>query len=175
MCLAWTRAALVILAAVIAAAMLGVGSARSARDIYLVIAPIEGEYDYSGICDVGACGNVYRFAGSGPCLQGCTGFPSSADVTINVSGAVSKTFPPSPCISKSVSGTFSIAWSDATTSSGTLSGRSHDGKAYSLSGTISGGAYAGGSISALVGFPPSPCVSGSFTGGFTLFPPGPPA
>ena len=81
-----TRGPLVLVAAVIAAAMLGVGSARSAADIYLVIAPIEGEYDYSGICDVGACGNVYRFAGSGPCLQGCIGFPSSADVTINVSG-----------------------------------------------------------------------------------------
>ena len=172
-----TTTVLVPVGAAISVAMLGVGNVGNARaaaaDIYLIIAPIEGEYDYSSICDFGVCGSVYRFAGSGPCSQGCTGFPTSADVTINVSGGGSKPFPPSPCISKSVSGAISIVWSHETVSTGTLFGRSHDGKAYSLSGTISGGVYTGGSISALVSFPPNPCLAGSFTGGLALLPSGP--
>lgn len=168
-----TWGALVLVVAMVAAALLVAGNVGAAPAS--VKYSLAGTYAYSQPCDVTPCGtNAYSYAGSGSCLQGCTGFPTTADVTINVSGAVSKPFPPSPCISKSVSGTFSITWSDATVSTGTLSGRSHDGKAYSLSGTISGGADAGGSITALVGFPPSPCLLGSFTGGFALFPPGPP-
>jgi hypothetical protein len=123
--------------------------------------------------DPATCTDTYDYVASGSCEQSCTGFPSSADVTISVSGQTAKTFPPSPCISKSVSGTFSISWSDATTSTGTISGHPHDGKSYALSGTIIAGAYTGGSISSLLYYPPSPCLIGSFSGGLTLYPPNP--
>jgi hypothetical protein len=158
--------------AVAATLTLAVGSAGAAAGS--VAYSLSGAYAHSSSCgDVVCTANVYSYTGSGSCQQGCTGFPAGADVQITISGALSRTFPPSPCISKSVSGGFSITWSDATASTGTLSGRSRDGKAYMLSGTISGGAYSGGSLSVLVSFPPSPCLAGSFSGGFALYPPSP--
>jgi hypothetical protein len=116
------------------------------------------------------CVNTYSFTGAASCQQGCSGFPSGANVTLDASGSSTKILPPSPCVSKDVSGTFSIAWSDATSSSGTLTGHSHDGKSYAFSGVISTGAYAGGSISSHVNLPPNPCLSSTFTGTLTLSP-----
>ena len=168
------KKAMVLVAGVALTATLAfaVGTARATSGIDY---SLSGSYFPTQECTVDAltCTDTYDYAASGSCEQGCTGFPSGADVTISVSGQTAKTYPPSPCISKSVSGTFSITWSDATTSIGTLSGHTHDGKAYALSGTISGGAYMGGSISTLVYFPPSPCLIDSFAGGLTLYPPNP--
>jgi hypothetical protein len=161
--------ALVLGAALTLAVALGVGRAGAASGS--VDYSLAGTYSYSQTCEGGSCTNVYSYTGTGSCRLGCTGFPSGADVTITLGGDASRTHPPNTCISKSVSGTYSITWSDATSSTGTLSGRSRDGKAFSLSGTLDAGPFAGGSISVLVGFPPNPCLSGSFTGGFTLYPP----
>jgi hypothetical protein len=149
--------------------MLAVGTASASPGVDY---SLSGSYAQSTICELAVCSNVYDYSASGSC-QACTGFPPSAGVTMDFNGGASNTFPPSPCISKSVSGTFSITWSNATTSTGTLSGHTHDGKAYALSGIISAGAYTGGSISSLIYFPPNPCLAGSSPGTLTLYPPNP--
>jgi hypothetical protein len=168
--MALTKAAVLVAGVAMAVTMMvaaGTASASPGVDYSL-----SGGYAQSTLCEVAICSNVYDYSGSGSC-QGCTGFPTSANVTMNFSGATSNTYPPNPCISKTVSGTFSITWSDSTVSTGTLSGHTHDGKAYALSGTISGGAYMGGSISSLVRFPPNPCLAGTSAGTLTLYPPNP--
>jgi hypothetical protein len=124
-------------------------------------------YDASGIYDQEASSN-YSYTGSATCRSNCTGHPASGTFTMNLRGGA-PFWPPSPCVSKRVTGSLDVAWSDATTTTASISGRTADGQKLHLSGTITGGtAFPPGPMRGFVSYPPSPCNPGSFTGSFTF-------
>ena len=139
---------------------------------------------YAPSCNTDVCFgggvNTYDYSGTATCTQNCTGAPSSGDLQAHFSAT--SFFPPEPfrCVPKRVSGSFTFTPTDTAYPPdpwfASLSGRSRDKKAIFASGTLTSGAFAGGTVSVLVGFPPdpiSPCNPGTFTGTVTFFPPAP--
>jgi hypothetical protein len=135
---------------------------------------------YAPSCNTDVCFgggvNTYDYSGTATCAQNCTGAPSSGDLQAHFS-ATARFFPPNPCVPKRVSGSFTFTPTDTAFPPNpwfaSLSGRSRDRKAIFASGTLTSGAFAGGTVSVLVGFPPNPCSPGSFTGTVTFYPPNP--
>lgn len=84
------------------------------------------------------------------------------------------TYPPDPCRVKSVSGTLSITWDDATTTTVPVSGHFHDGSStLILKGTASADStrYPTDPMKTVLNnFPPSPCnaATNDITGTFTV-------
>lgn len=134
-------------------------------------------YDISGSYVAGAAGEgtfAYTYDGTASCAANCTGAPSAGTFTLGLGGPI--LHPPNPCLSRRVSGSLTVSWSDATTTTATLAGRLRDRKGFSLSGSVTGGTnpfYPPDPIKGFVSVPPNPCVADSFTGSFTLFPPDP--
>jgi hypothetical protein len=140
-------------------------------------------YDASGTyapsCNTDAClggVNTYDYSGTASCVQNCTGAPASGTLSTHLSAA-GRFFPPSSCVPKRVSGNFTFTPTDPlyppTPWFAALTGHSRDRKAFVASGTLTSGAFAGGTVSVLVGFPPNPCNPGAFTGAVTFYPPSP--
>jgi hypothetical protein len=105
--------------------------------------------------------DTYDWTGTASCIQNCTGVPASGDFALHLSAA-GRAYPPSPCVSKRVTGTFSATWSDATLTTASLSGRSQDGKSYSILGTVDPASthYPSDPIRGTVAFPPTPIRPG---------------
>jgi len=166
-----------ILPAVLAAASLSFALAPSAAQG--AAGPVSydaaGSYSMSSVCEVGVCTQVYDYTGTATCQQNCSAALSSGSFTIELGGLVGH--PPNPCVSKRVSGNLTFSPTDPLYPPdpifAALSGRSRDRKAYVVSGVVSSGAFAGGTVSVLVGLPPNPCNPGTFTGTIDFFPPDP--
>jgi hypothetical protein len=135
-------------------------------------------YDVSGTYVGGPGGEgifAYSYDGTATCATNCTGAPSTGIFSLGLTG--SAFHPPSPCVSRRVSGILNVTWSDATTTTATLAGKVRDRKGFSLSGSVTGGTNPfyppNSSVSGFVSAPPNPCSPGSFTGGLTFWPPEP--
>jgi hypothetical protein len=137
-------------------------------------------YDVSGSYISGPGGEgtfAYTYDGTATCAASCTGAPSGGTFTLGLSGP--GLHPPNPCVSRRVSGTLTVSWSDATTTVATLSGKNRDRKGFSLAGSVTAGTspfYPPEPItpvSGFVGLPPNPCNPGSFTGELSFSPPSP--
>jgi hypothetical protein len=133
------------------------------------------DYDVSGSYLSAPAGEgtfAYSYDGTASCATNCTGAPTGGTFTLGLSGAALA--PPNPCISRRVSGTLTVTWSDATTTTAILEGRNRDRKGFSLSGTVTGGTspffFPPDPIKGFVSLPPNPCVAGSFTGSLTFYP-----
>lgn len=72
------------------------------------------------------------------------------------------TFPPSPCKVKSLSGTLTIDWADATQTTVSVTGKFRDSKSVAISGTADSTSTrfpTDPMRGILTGFPPSPCTA----------------
>lgn len=121
------------------------------------------------------CTSTYSYTGSASCAQNCVaGAPTDGTFTLSLTS--SPLHPPGPCVSKRVQGTLEVAWSDATTTTASLTGRARHG-GYALKGTITGGTnpfyHPPSPIKGFVSHPPSPCLGGSFAGSLKFFPSAP--
>jgi hypothetical protein len=129
---------------------------------------------------------AYTYTGTASCAQNCTGAPPSGSFEIRLTS--SRLFPPVPffppgpffpgvsCAAKDASGSFSVTWSDATTTTGTVSGHSEDGHGLRLKGQITGGTntfYPPEPFRGFVSYPSNPCNPGTFTGSLVFYPPQP--
>jgi hypothetical protein len=115
---------------------------------------------YAPSCSTDVCfGGVdtYDWSGTAECIANCEGVPQSGSFSIHLKGTVGR-FPPSPCVSKRVTGTFTASWSDATFTTASLSGRSRDGNSYRLRGVTdaSSTAYPSDPIRGSVAYPTDP-------------------
>jgi len=160
-----------LLGALIAASVLAVAAVPAAE------AATGVTYDVSGSYAAGAAGEgtfAYAYDGTASCATNCLGAPAGGTFTLGLSET--GLFPPSQCVSRRVSGTLTVTWSDATTTPATLTGRNRDRKGFSLSGMVTGGTnpfFPPDPIKGFVSVPPNPCSAGIFTGELTLFPPDP--
>jgi hypothetical protein len=137
-------------------------------------------YDVSGSYVGGFSGEgtfAYSYDGTASCGSNCTGAPTGGTFTLGLTGPA--LHPPSPCVSRRVSGTLTVTWADATTTTVALAGKNQDRKGFSLSGNVTASTNPffppspGTSVKGFVSFPPNPCNPGSFTGAFTFYPPSP--
>jgi hypothetical protein len=135
---------------------------------------------YTPTCNTDVCFggvNTYDYSGTATCTQNCAAAPSSG--TLQTTFNATRFYPPNPfrCVPKTVTGSFTFTPTDANFPPNpffaSLSGHSRDRKAIVASGTLTSGAFAGGTVSVLVGFPPNPCNPGTFTGTVTFYPPNP--
>jgi hypothetical protein len=136
------------------------------------------DYDLSGSYVSGPGGEgtfAYGYDGTASCAANCTGAPADGTFTLGLSGPI--LHPPNPCLSRRVSGTLTVTWADATTTTATLAGRLRDRKGFSLSGSVTASTnpffFPPGPIKGFVSAPPNPCTPGSFTGEFSFYPPDP--
>jgi hypothetical protein len=122
---------------------------------------LSAAYTTSCTGDVVCISSTYDWSGTATCSANCTGAPQSGTFTIHLAGS-GPYFPPSPCISKRVTGSFSATWSDATFTTAQLSGRSRDGKSYLIAGTTdaTSTAYPPQPMKGSLRFPPDSCSAG---------------
>jgi hypothetical protein len=155
------RTAAILGLAVLAGATTQPGTAGAAVDMYLDIYGMEGEYAPTGTYDIGGPITGYQLSGSvasssAKCTY-CTG-------ALAVDLSITKFIGSDPCRGHFLAGSFSIAWADGSTSSGTLGGKWRDSKAMILSGTVdAGSAFRDAAVSML--FEPfDPCQLSTFSG-----------
>jgi hypothetical protein len=77
----------------------------------------------------------YDWSGSAECVARCTGVPQGGSFVLELAGW-GKRYPPSPCLTKRVKGTFSASWSDGSFTTASLTGRLRNGQAYSVKGIV---------------------------------------
>jgi hypothetical protein len=119
------------------------------------------------------CTTTIGYAGSATCAPNCiAGAPTEG--TLAISLTATPFHPPSPCFAKLVEGTLEVVWSDATTTTASLTGKARGNKGYALQITITGGTNpffpSGRPSKGFVSHPPSPCSPGAFTGSLALRP-----
>jgi hypothetical protein len=123
------------------------------------------------------CSTTYSYTGSASCAVNCVaGAPTAGTFTLSLTATRFWPSGPVRCDAKQVAGTLAVVWSDATTTTASLTGRSRHHTGYALEGTINGGTntfWPPGPIKSFVSQPPNSCLAGSFTGFLTFYPPGP--
>lgn len=117
----------------------------------------------TGTATPGGCldclGPTMDASGTAECTVCAPGKPTGG--TFKIETAV-RTFPPSPCRVKSVSGTLEVAWSDGSVSTANVSGRFRHSTTLKLTGTFYpvDPLYPTDPFKILLNnFPPSPCVA----------------
>ena len=136
-----------------------------------------GVYSASGAYGANDCTNqidcttTIGYAGSASCAPNClAGAPTEG--TIAISLTATPFHPPGPCVAKLVEGTLEVQWSDATTTTASITGKARGNKGYALQITITGGTNPflppGRPSKGFVSHPPSPCTPGAFTGSLAL-------
>lgn len=134
---------------------------------------LQGLYEQSPECDSPPCGPgfvaTYFYEGTGTCVRNCQNVSPTGMFDMFLAGEGS--FPPSPCVSKRVSGTLQFAPVDPISPAivAQVSGHNVDYKGYRVRGQITAGPLTGRSVSAFVTYPGgvSPlagCDPGTFTG-----------
>jgi hypothetical protein len=101
-------------------------------------------------------------SGGATCASNCTGKPPSGKFSILIKTVT--THPPSPCRVKRLSGSLSVTWSDATTSTAQISGKFTKSQVLKLTGRLDPGGvdYPPVPIRILLNnYPPSPCTAAS--------------
>jgi hypothetical protein len=101
-------------------------------------------------------------SGSATCASNCTGRPPSGEFSIEITSVI--THPPSPCRVKSLSGSLSVTWSDATVSTAQVKGKFTKSQGLKLTGGLDPGNpdYPPEPIRILLSYhPPSPCMAAS--------------
>ena len=111
-------------------------------------------------------------AGTLGCIENCAEVPGSATFSLQL-GATTRAQPGDPCRLKRGFGQASIAWSDATSSTGSVNARARDRKVYVFDGTVSSGRFAGYALKGWVSIPTDPCQPESVTGELSFLPPDP--
>jgi hypothetical protein len=134
---------------------------------------LQGAYTTIQTCEGGICDRFYDYDGTASCVSRCQNASPTGTFTLELSGQ--GRFPPSPCVSKRVSGTLSFLPGDPIFPAvvAQVSGHNVDFKGYKVRGQITVGALTGRSVSAFVSYPVDPispaldgCTPGTFSGTF---------
>jgi hypothetical protein len=103
----------------------------------------------------------YDWSGSAECIARCAGAPQSGSFSIHLDGSTRR-YPPNPCLSKRVTGSFSASWSDGSVTTASLSGRARDGKSYRVRGITDAAStvFPSDLIKGSLAYPTDPCTPG---------------
>jgi hypothetical protein len=143
---------------------------------------VSGSYATTVACTGEPCVLVrtYSYDGTATCQTACTGAPNNGAFSLRLTGQGS--FPPSPCVSKTVSGNLAVAYppspvfpAGAETTATITGNHNIDFHGYSIAGTVdaTSTAFPSVPIKGFVSHPPSPCNPGAFSGVLTFHPPSP--
>ncbi|MEA2215826.1 MAG: hypothetical protein QOK19_1387 [Solirubrobacteraceae bacterium] len=144
-----------------------VASAASPKVLY----GAAGSYSANNCENQIDCSPTYEYTGASECTKNClSGAPAGGTFSFSLLG--SGKHPPSPCVSKKLTGTVEVLWADHTTTTASIAGKASKKGGYSLKLTVTGGTntfYAPGPVTkGFVSHPPSPCSPGSFAGSLTF-------